>query len=430
MFIVLLKFDSEQRIMRKTPVVPKRALLLVVGILLIATNLRAPFTSVAPLLEMIRASFGLTAAQAGLVQTLPLLAFAVFSPFAAGMANRLGMEKSLFLALLVIVTGIFLRSWAGLTGLYGGTLLIGLGIATGNVLLPGILKRDLPHKAASLTGLYALTMGLAAALGSAVMIPVAHDFGAGWHNALLGTVVFPLIALIMWFPQLTRKSVNETGRSGSRPRKSTGVWGAGLAWQVSLYFGLNSFIYYIIVAWLPAMLQNLGYSVTEAGSLHGVLQLSTAVPGFFIGPLLAKLRDQRAPGVLFALLGTLGLAGLLLFPSLATVCVVLIGISTGAGVILGLAFISLRSGNAVQAAALSGMAQSVGYILAAGGPPVVGLIHDRTGDWTFPLVSCTSLSLILAVLGYLAGRARQLPEHNGPDTEFSSPGICHQENEI
>lgn len=406
--------------MRETPTVPKKTLLLIVGILLIATNLRAPFTSVAPLLEMIRDSFGLTAAQAGIVQTLPLLAFAAFSPFAAGIAHKLGMEKSLFLALLVIVLGIVLRSYAGMAGLYGGTLLIGLGIAVGNVLLPGVLKRDLPHKAASLTGLYALTMGLAAALGSATMIPVAHNLGSGWQNALLTTVIFPLVALVMWLPQIARKNVTKTDKAGSRQRKSPRVWDAGLAWQVSLFFGLNSFIYYIIVAWLPAMLQNLGYSVTEAGSLHGVLQLSTAVPGFFIGPLLAKLRDQRALGIFFALLGALGLAGLLVAPSFATAWVVLIGISTGAGVILGLAFISLRSSNSLQAAALSGMAQSVGYMLAAGGPPVVGLLHDRLGGWTLPLVSCTVLSLVLALLGYLAGRARQLPDDDELNADFTS----------
>ncbi|RWT23322.1 MFS transporter [Raoultella planticola] len=406
--------------MRETPIVQKKTLLLIVGILLIATNLRAPFTSLAPLLEMIRDSFGLTAAQAGLLQTLPLLAFAVFSPFAAGIAHRLGMEKSLFYSLLVIVLGICLRSYAGLSGLYGGTLLIGLGIAIGNVLLPGILKRDLPHKAASLTGLYALTMGLAAALGSATMIPIAHNLGAGWQNSLLATIVFPLIALVIWLPQLTRTTVNSTDQKGSQSRRSTGVWSAGLAWQVSLFFGLNSFIYYIIVAWLPAILQNIGYSVTEAGSLHGLLQLSTALPGFFIGPVLSKLRDQRILGVLFALMGALGLTGLLLIPSIATVWVTIIGFCTGAGVILGLAFISLRSSNSAQAAALSGMAQSVGYLLAAGGPPVVGLIHDRIGGWTLPLVGCIALSFILAVLGYLAGRARQLPNHNEPETESSS----------
>lgn len=395
--------------MRETPIVAKESLLLIVGILLIATNLRAPFTSVAPLLDMIRERFGLTAAQAGLVQTLPLLAFAVFSPFAAGFAYKWGMERTLFLALAAIILGVCVRSYAGLTGLYGGTLLIGLGIAIGNVLLPGILKRDLPHRAASLTGLYALTMGLAAAFGSAIMIPAAHNLTAGWQHALLITLVFPFVALVAWMPQLSRNPAHSNVESGTPVHRSTAVWGAGLAWQVSLFFGLNSFIYYIIVAWLPAMLQNLGFSTAEAGSLHGVLQLSTAVPGFFIGPILAKLRDQRALGVIFALLVAIGLSGLLIRPSLATVWVVLIGISTGAGVILGLAFISLRSSNAAQAAALSGMAQCVGYLLAAGGPPAVGLIHDRIGGWTIPLVGCTILAIALSVLGYMAGGARQLP---------------------
>lgn len=395
--------------MREAPIVKRRNLLLIVGILLIATNLRAPFTSLAPLLDMVRNSFELTAAQAGLLQTLPLLAFAVFSPFAAGLARKMGMERALFLALLVIAAGVCIRSFAGLTGLYGGTLLVGLGIAVGNVLLPGILKRDLPHKAASLTGFYALTMGLAAALGSATVIPLTHHFHTGWQNSLLMTLVFPLVALLVWLPQLARSNAQQDKLGAQQVQQKTGGWGSGLAWQVSLYFGINSFIYYIIVAWLPSMLQHLGFNVAEAGSLHGVLQLSTAVPGFFIGPLLVRLRDQRALGILFALLGAIGLIGLLAVPSLATLWVVLLGISTGAGVILGLAFISLRSANSTQAASLSGMAQCVGYLLAAIGPPIAGLLHDQMGNWTLPLAGCAVLAFILSVLGYMAGRARQLP---------------------
>ncbi len=393
----------------EAPSVKKRNLLLIIGILLIATNLRAPFTSLSPLLDMVRSSFELTAAQAGLLQTLPLLAFAIFSPCAAGLAHKVGMEKALFLALVTIAIGVCIRSFLGLTGLYGGTLLVGLGIAIGNVLLPGILKRDLPHKAASLTGFYALTMGLAAALGSAAVIPLTQYFHTGWQNSILFVLVFPLVALAVWLPQLTRNNVQQDNLGVIQVQPKTGVWGAGLAWQVSLYFGINSFIYYIIVAWLPSMLLHLGFSVAEAGSLHGVLQLSTAVPGFFIGPVLVRLRDQRALGVLFALLGFLGLIGLMAIPSLATLWVVLFGISTGAGVILGLAFISLRSANSTQAASLSGMAQCVGYLLAAIGPPIAGMIHDRIGNWTLPLAGCAVLALILMIFGYMAGRSRLLP---------------------
>ncbi|WP_034949529.1 MFS transporter, partial [Erwinia oleae] len=363
---------------------------LIIGILLIATSLRAPFTSVAPLLESIRDDFSLSAARAGVLQTLPLLAFALFSPLAAGFGRRLGIERTLFVALLIVVAGIMIRSCAGLAGLFGGTLLIGLGIALGNVLLPGLLKRDLPHRAASLTGLYALTMGLAAALASAVMIPFTTFFHTGWSPALLMTLALPMVALIVWLPRLKRDPVAAT-HDAAHPHAPARVWRSALAWQVSLFFGLNSVIYYIIVSWLPAMLQNLGFTAAQAGSLHGVLQLASALPGFFIGSILARLRDQRVLGVAIALTGAVGLTGLLMIPVMATLWVVLIGISTGAGIILGLAFISLRAGNAVQAAALSGMAQCVGYLLAAGGPPLAGLLHDRMDGWAVPLTVCTLL---------------------------------------
>lgn len=387
----------------------KKSAWLIIGILAVATTLRAPFTSLAPLLGMIQDDFQLTASQAGILQTLPLLAFAIFSPFAAGIARKWGMERVIFAALMVVGAGILIRSFCGLTGLYLGTLLVGMGIALGNVLLPGILKRDLPHRAASLTGFYALTMGLSAALGSATVVPIAHTSSLGWELASALTLLYPLVAGLVWLPQISRLSVIDSAmKNGSAQVRSGGLWGSVLAWQVSLFFGLNSLVYYIIVAWLPAILQNAGFSTAEAGSLHGLLQLATAVPGFFIGFLLSRMRDQRLITVVLSLLGFIGLVGLIVSPGLAMLWVILLGISTGAGIILGLTFISLRSGNPAQAASLSGMAQCIGYLLAAGGPPVAGMLHDFYGSWRPALMGCAILVLILTVFGYLAGRARQI----------------------
>ncbi|MEB6334364.1 CynX/NimT family MFS transporter [Serratia rhizosphaerae] len=385
----------------------KKSHLLLVGILLVAANLRAPFTSLAPLLDAIRLDFSLSAVQAGLIQTLPLLAFALFSPLAGSIAVKYGIERVIFAALLLIAAGIGYRSYGGLFGVYGGTVLIGLGIAMGNVLLPSLLKRDFPQRVASMTGLYALIMGVGAALGSAAVVPLSQLSALGWNGALFAMLLFPLLAMAIWFPQLSHGAAR-LASAGEPQQRSGSVWRAALAWQVTLFLGLNSLIYYVVVAWLPSILRYQGFSAEQAGSLHGVLQLATAVPGLFTGHLLARMKDQRAIAVTVSLLAAAGLLGLLALPAFATLWVVLFGIGAGSTIILGLAFIGLRSGTPAQAAALSGMAQCVGYLLAVGGPPGVGLLYDATHSWHGPLLICAALALVMALVGYLAGRDRCL----------------------
>ena len=160
---------------------------LLAGILLIAANLRAPITGLAPVLAMIQADFGLGTVQAGILTTLPLLAFALLSPVAPLLARRIGLERALFAALVLIAGGVALRSAGPLGCLYGGTAVIGAGIALGNVLLPSLLKRDFPARIATVTSAYALTMGVAAAVASATVFPLATHLG--WRGALAAIVV-------------------------------------------------------------------------------------------------------------------------------------------------------------------------------------------------------------------------------------------------
>lgn len=289
----------------------KQRVLLIVGILMIATTLRVTFTGAAPLLDAIRAEYGLTTAQTGMLTTLPLLAFALISPLAAGVARRIGMERSLFVALLLICAGIALRSLPSSLLLFIGTAVIGCGIALGNVLLPGMLKRDFAQHVAKLTGAYSLTMGAAAALGSAAMVPIAQS-GAGWHGALLTLMIFPLLALLLWLPRLRHGAPAALSASGAL--HSRGIWRSALAWQVTLYLGINSLIYYIVIGWLPSILISQGFSEAQAGSLHGVLQLATAAPGLLVPLVLHRLRDQRAIAALVALLCAAGALGLWLQP--------------------------------------------------------------------------------------------------------------------
>ncbi|MGP3594271.1 CynX/NimT family MFS transporter [Vagococcus sp. WN89Y] len=382
-------------------------ILLIAGILMIATTLRVTFTGAAPLLDAIRAEYGLTTAQTGLLTTLPLLAFALISPLAAGVARRFGMERSLGAAMVLICLGIAIRSLPSASLLFIGTAIIGCGIAVGNVLLPGMLKRDFAGHVAKLTGAYSLTMGAAAALGSAAIVPLAQS-GAGWHGALLMLMVFPLCALLLWLVQL-RSGV--PANIGSSPAlHNRGIWRSALAWQVTLFLGINSLIYYIVIGWLPSILIALGYSEAQAGSLHGILQLATAAPGLLIPLVLHRLKDQRGIAVLVSLCCAAGALGLWLLPHYAALWTIVFGFGSGATMILGLTFIGLRTRSAHQAAALSGMAQSVGYLLAASGPPLMGKIHDASGDWHIPLLVCAMLSVVMALCGACAGREREIAE--------------------
>ena len=377
---------------------------LMVGILFIAVNLRAPFTGIAPVLPLIWEDFGLSLSAVGLLNSLPLLAFAAFSPLSASVSRTFGLERTLFGALIVISAGILLRSSGSIWALYAGTILIGTGIAMGNVLLPGLIKRDFSENVASMTGVYSITMGVAGAVGSAIIIPLTQLWG--WNIALALIVIVPLFALILWLPQLKKHHQMKL----SAPKKSTtvAVWKSPLAWQVTLFMGLNAIPFYVAVGWLPAILTDHGISFAKAGTVHGMLQLTTAIPGLMLAATLRRLKDQKLAAVVASLLTALSLIGILYAPDLSMLWAAILGFGSGASMMLGLTFIGLRTKNAGDAAALSGMAQCVGYLMAAIGPLLLGKVHDWSGGWTVPLLVTAAIALAGACAGMAAGRNAHL----------------------
>lgn len=385
-------------------------LTLVTGILFIAVNLRVPFTSIAPVLPLIRDDFGLSITALGLLNSLPLLAFAAFSPLSASVARKFGMERTLFGALLVISAGVLLRSEGSIWALYAGTILIGTGIALGNVLLPGLIKRDFSANMASMTGAYSITMGAAGAVGSAIIIPLTQLWG--WNIALALIVIAPLFALILWLPQLKKHHQKKL----SDPKKSStvAVWKSPLAWQVTLFMGLNAMPFYIAVGWLPAILTDSGISSANAGAVHGMLQLTTAIPGLLLAATLRRLKDQKLAAVVVSLLTALSLVGIVYSPDLAMLWAAILGFGSGASMMLGLTFIGLRTKNASDAAALSGMAQCVGYLMAAMGPLLLGKVHDWASGWAVPLLMTAAIAVAGACAGMAAGRNAHLEPASSP----------------
>jgi CP family cyanate transporter-like MFS transporter len=379
-----------------------RGLLLVLGIVLLAANLRPALTGVAPLIGEIRADTGISNGTAGLLTTLPLLAFALLSPVAPRAARRFGMERTLLVGLLVLAAGILLRWMEAVAALFLGTAILGAAIAIGNVLLPGLVKREFPERAGFMTSVYTTSLGISAALAAGVSVPLAQLDGIGWRGALAVWALPAFLACVAWLPQLGRED-----RPADAP-SSPGIkdlWRSPLAWQVTLFMGLQSLAYYVTLTWLPEILQEDGMGAARAGWMLGLSQ-AVAVVAMFIAPVIAgRRRSQRGVVVVAAGVSGAGALGLLVAGSAAsTLWVVLLGLGQGASFSLALTFFALRAPDHAHAAALSGMAQSVGYLLAAAGPFLFGVLRDATGAWKVPLASLLAITACLMIAGLGAAR--------------------------
>jgi len=391
--------DDEQ--LQQTPPVVLRPWLLLLGLVLVALNLSPALSSVAPLLGVVSDSLGLSAAQAGLLTTLPVLCLGVFAPLAPILARRFGTERVVLGILLTLGGGIVLRSCLGEVGLFAGSILAGASIGVIGVLLPGIIKRDFAGHAGTMTGVYTMALCLGAALAAGATVPLSHYLGDSWAMGLGFWALPALLAAIFWLPQVGK-------RQGAHnvAYRVQGLLRDPLAWQVTLYMGLQSSLSYIVFGWLPSILIGRGLTPTDAGLVMSgsvIVQLATALTA----PWLAtRGKDQRLAIVLVMGLTLAGLFGCLYAPmdSLWSWAVVL-GLGQGGTFSLALTLIVLRSRDSHVAANLSGMAQGVGYTLASLGPLAVGVVHEVTGGWDALGWIFAVIGLCAIVAGLGAGRA-------------------------
>ncbi|KAF0820037.1 hypothetical protein KIS4809_1309 [Bacillus sp. ZZV12-4809] len=390
--------------MRSPAKMNSKNLLLMAGIIFVAFTLRPAITSVGPLIGAIRDETGISNGAAGLLTTLPLVAFALLSPFVPRIAQKLGSEWSILLGLTILGAGIAARSLGMLPPLYIGTILIGLGVGLCNVLLPGMVKEKFPQKVGLLTGIYTFSMGIWAGLAPGFSVPLAEDLGLGWKLSLGAWAILIFIAIIVWLPQIRGREKKTETPAVTAPK--TSIWSSPIAWQVTLFMGLQSMVYFSTTTWLPEILHSQGRDIAEAGWMVTVLQFS-GLPVNFIIPVLAdRLPNQKAIAFWIGAFTFAGISGLLMNFSviLTNLSIVLIGIGLGAAISHSLTLIGLRAENAKQAASLSGMAQSVGYLLAAAGPILIGSLYDLLGTWTVPLALLLANTAIFTVSGIGAGR--------------------------
>ncbi|SDQ24225.1 CynX/NimT family MFS transporter [Virgibacillus salinus] len=382
--------------------------LLIAGIIIVAFNLRPAITSVGPLIGIIRDDVGLSNWSAGILTSLPLVAFAVMSPVAPKLGNRFSNERTLIAGLILLLFGITVRSFPFAALLFIGTLFVGLGIAICNVLLPGVVKEKFPTKVALMTSVYSTAMGIFAATASGLSIPFARGLNMGWQFALIIWTVPAIIGIIIWMYLSKKNKADNDVEMQYVTVSDNRMWKSPLAWQVACFMGLQSFMFYVTISWLPEILHDYGVSMGTAGWMLSFMQFIGLPASFFVPMIAGRFKSQRGIVLVMTTCALGGYGGLLIGKSYAVMVIstILIGITLSGSFALALAFLGMRARNSRQAAELSGMAQSLGYTLAAVGPMFIGYLYDVTHVWTVPLLTLIGVALLVMVFGMGAGRNR------------------------
>lgn len=388
---------------------------LLVAVCLVAANMRPAITGLGPMLDQIGTDTGLSIDALGVLAAVPLVAWALFSPLAHTLSRRFGQPRVLLTSLLVLLAGTIVRSLPGLGAglgdvvwLWLGTAIIGVGIAIINVLMPAVVKREFPGRVAVITAMYTALLGGFGAISSGVVVPISHievdGAPAGWRFALLmtGAALLPF-AIVAWW--LTHRGPRHAHVRSADHHGRTGIWTDRVAWLVAGYMGLQSVMFYMLVTWLAGISMSTGRSEVVAG-IDVMIYQFMSLAGATTLPFLLRGRVERYIPALIPSLAIIGTFGLMTAPTAITVWVVLLGLSSGSTLGMSLTLMAQRARDHDASSALSGMSQSVGYLIAALGPIAFGSLHSLTGGWNASLSLLLAVLVSLTVVGFFAGRPR------------------------
>lgn len=386
-------------------------LLVVCGICVLGFNLRPAALSVGPVLGELRASLGMSATTAGVLTSLPVLAFAVFGAAAPRLARAIGVHRTTLLALLAVVVGLALRATVDEAVIFLALSLLALaGMAAANVLLPSLVRLHFPQRVGVMTSVYTTALAVGLTTSSVLTVPVS-DAAGSWRWGLAAWAVTALLAALPWVA-LVRHDPHVGG-----PASSIGLADVArtrLGWALALTFALQSAQAYAVFGWFAELFGDAGFSPGEAGLLLGVVT-AVSIPLSVLVPYLAG-RTADHTRLILVLLScyVVGYGGLLVDPAAAAwLWAGLVGAGTSIFPLV-LAQIGLRSRTAEGTAALSGFTQSVGYLLAAPGPLAVGYLHERTGGWTAPLLLLLAIDAVLAFVALQVAREQYLEDQLRP----------------
>ena len=375
-----------------------------VAILLVALNLRPAIASVPPLSDTISSDLSLSATALGMLTTLPVLCMGIFAPVGAVAVRRFGTERVLATSVAFIVVGTALRVVTGLFPLYCATVLAGVGIAVAGALLPPLVRAHFPGRVGPVTGLY--TAGLIGGALLAASLTAALPYR--WSVSLALWSLPALVALVAWLllvPSVGRRSFRDrVPRADSveeRPAEAVlAPWRSARAWYATIFMGGQSLLYYAALAWLAARYTATGDSTAEAGLLLGLFSATQLISSLGM-PLLAHRFGDLRPWIAVSL----GLSGV----CLALVAFApnpwgwlwasILGLGMGGQFALALTVLGGLGDNPAESAAATGMALFVGYLLAAGGPVLAGVLRDATGGYTVPFAALAAVAVPVTLAG-------------------------------
>ena len=386
-------------------------MLLLVGLLLVALNLRGPLVAVAPVTDDLRRDLAVGAGTVGLLTSIPVLCFGLAAPLASLLITRTGVHRAVLVSLAGVLAGSVLRSTGSPATAIAGTVVIGLAITVGNVVVPVVIGRDFPTATNVVMAAYTAALNLGSTLTTSLTAPLADL--VGWQAALASWGLLVVGAAAVWTAALRRHVARTAPAPGAAAPAEVddgpdrAVWRRPVAWGLLLAFSAHAFSYYGLTAWLPSLLADeQGLSRAAAGVSSSLFQL-TAVGGAFAVPALMAWWG-RPSWVLLATAAAWAVlpVGLLLAPSWWPLWCCLAGAAQGSGITIIFIAVVNRSRGQTENRRMSAMVQTGGYTVAATGPLVVGAVHDATGGWTVPLLVILGAVAVMAVVGAPAAGGR------------------------
>lgn len=390
-------------------------LVVTVGLVVAALNLRPAVTSLGALLAEVRSGLGMSATAAGLLTSVPSLCFAVFGVAAPRLARRFGTTAVLAAGMAAVTAGLAVRAAAGGTAAFLAVSALALaGIAVSNVLMPVIVARWFPGRVGPMTGLYTMALATGTALGAGFTVPLTSAFGGNWRTGLGMWAAMAAVAVVPWFVVALRDRTPRPGSGRTPGRTAESPVGrivrSPTAWALAVFFGLQSTGAYITMGWLPQIFRDAGMPASAAGVLLA-MTMALGIPLSFAIPAVAgRLRSQGPMVVALGVFGIAGYTGLALAPASAPwLWAMLIGVSNCAFP-LALTMIGMRARTGAGMVRLSAFAQCTGYVISIPGPIVVGALYEYSGGWRLPIALIAGLLVPQIAAGLLAGRDRHVED--------------------